>query len=90
MLVCTYLSLYKVMGVLLKHQDEDTYVKTVSWVDGKVEFTDKPLDAKHYSNDWFAMAEKTQLQHYASMTPEEGGLAEDYTDVIPHLIVYFT
>jgi hypothetical protein len=78
------------MAVLLKHHDKDKYVKSVSWADGKVEFTDKPGEAKHYQNDWFAMAENKQLQHYASMTYEEGGLAEDYTDTIPHLVVHFT
>ena len=78
------------MGVVLKHHDKDTYVKSVSWADGKVEFTDKQSEAKLYQNDWFAMAEKTQLQHYASMTYEEGGLAEDYSDIMPHLVVHFT
>jgi hypothetical protein len=78
------------MGVVLKHKDKDIYVKSVNWVDGKVEFTKKPDEAKKYSNDWFAMAEKTQLQHYASMTYEEGGLAEDYSDTIPHIAVHFT
>lgn len=78
------------MAVLLKHEEKDIYVKSVDWVDGKVEFTDTTSNAKRYSNDWFAMAERTQLQHYASMTYEEGGLAEDYTDTIPHLVVHFT
>jgi hypothetical protein len=78
------------MAVLLKKKGEDKYVKSVSWVDGKVEFTDKTGEAKHYQNDWFANAEQQQLAHYAAMTYEEGGLAEDYSDVIPHLAVYFT
>ena len=85
-----YLFKYSNMGVVLKHQDKDIYVKSVSWVDGKVEFTKKPNEAKQYSNDWFATAERAQLQHYASLTYEEGGLAEDYTDTIPHLAVCFT
>ena len=78
------------MAVLLKKKGEEKYVKSVSWVDGKVEFTDKTGEAKHYQNDWFANAEKQQLEHYAAMTYDEGGLAEDYSDVIPHLAVYFT
>jgi hypothetical protein len=78
------------MAVVLKHQDKDIYVKSVSWVDGKVEFTKKPDEAKKYSNDWFAMAEKTQLQHYASLPVGNEGFVEDYTDTIPHLAVCFT
>lgn len=78
------------MAVVLKHQDKNVYVKSVNWVDGKVEFTNKADEAKKYANDWFAMAEKTQLQHYASMTYEDGGLAEDYSDTIPHIAVHFT
>ena len=78
------------MAVVLKHQDKNIYVKSVNWVDGKVEFTNKADEAKKYANDWFAMAEKTQLQHYASMTYEDGGLAEDYSDTIPHIAVHFT
>jgi hypothetical protein len=78
------------MAVLLKHHDKEKYVKSVSWVDGKVEFTEKPGEAKRYQNDWFASAEKDQLIHYAAMTYEEGGLAEDYTDTIPHLVIHYT
>ena len=55
-----------------------------------MDLTKKPGAAKKYCNDWLAMAENTQLQHYASMTYEEGGLAEDYTDTIPHIAVHFT
>ena len=78
------------MAVLLKHKDKDTFVKHVIWVDGKVEFTSKPSEAKRYENDWFANAELDQLKHYCEMTYDEGGLAEDDNDVIPHLVVYFT
>ena len=78
------------MAVLLKHLDKDVYIKSIDWVSGKVDFTDNPGSAKHYSSDWFANAEKSQLQHYASMTYDEGGLAEDYTDIIPNLVVHFT
>lgn len=77
------------MGVVLKHHDKEKYVKSVSWVDGKVEFTDELNEAKLYQNDWFATAEKDQLNHYAAMTYEDGGLAEDYTDTIPHLVVHY-
>jgi hypothetical protein len=78
------------MAVHLKQKNKNTFVKSVSWVDGKVEFTDKEGEAKRYANDWFAKAEREQLQHYCEMTYEEGGLAEDYSDIIPHLEIYFT
>jgi hypothetical protein len=78
------------MAVVLKHHDKDLYVKNVVWADGKVEFTDKASNAKGYSNDWFANAEKSQLQHYCELSYEEGGLAEDYSDIIPNLVVHFT
>ena len=78
------------MAVLLKHAEKNKYVKEVVWADGKVIFTDKPGEAKHYQNDWFADAERKQLQHYCELTYEEGGLAEDYTDIIPHLVINFT
>lgn len=78
------------MAVHLKQKNKNTFVKSVSWVDGKVEFTDKEGEAKRYTNDWFAKAEREQLQHYCEMTYEEGGLAEDYSDIIPHLEIYFT
>lgn len=78
------------MAVHLKHKDKNTFVKSVSWVDGKVTFTDKASEAKRYNNDWFAKAEKEQLQHYCELTYEEGGLAENYKDTIPFLEIYFT
>ena len=78
------------MAVLLKHKDKNTFVKAVSWVDGKVTFTDKASEAKRYNNDWFAKAEKEQLQHYCALSSEEGGLAENYNEVIPFLEIHFT
>ena len=78
------------MGVVLKHHDKDIYVKNIVWADGKVEFTSKSSEAKQYSNDWFANAEKSQLQHYASMPYEEGGLAGDHSETIENLVVHFT
>jgi hypothetical protein len=55
-----------------------------------VEFTNKAAEAKKYNNDWFAMAEKTQLQHYASLPVGNEGFVEDYTDTIPHIAVHLT
>ena len=78
------------MAVFLKHKDKNKFIKDVVWVDGKVSFTDDTRDAKHYENDWFANAEKDQLQHYCELKYEDGGLAEDYTDIIPYLVVYYT
>lgn len=78
------------MAVHLKQHGKDVFIKKVSWVDGKVEFTDSSSNAKRYNNDWFANAERSQLQHYCQLSYEEGGLAEDYSDVIPELEVYFT
>ena len=79
------------MGVHLKHINSNVFIKSVNWTEGEVEFTDNSDEAKSYQNDWFAGAEKQQLQHYASMPYEEGGLKidEEYSDVIPELIVYY-
>lgn len=78
------------MAVLLKQQDKEIYIKSVDWASGKVHFTDKPEEAKTYKGDWFADAEKEQLQHYAALPYEEGGLCGDHIDAIPELFVYFT
>lgn len=78
------------MGVFLKHKDQDIYIKSVSWVDGKVEFCDSTENAKRYKSDWFADAEKQQLQHYCEIPYEEGGLEGDHKDVIKELSIYFT
>jgi hypothetical protein len=78
------------MAVLLKQKDKENYIKSVSWVDGKVEFTDNQEDAKKYKSDWFADTEKQQLQHYSQLTYDEGGLDGDYEDIMNDLFVYYT
>ena len=80
------------MGVHLRQRDNNVFIKSVNWTEGEVKFTDDSNEAKSYLNDWFANAEMKQLQHYASMSYEDGGLKIDkeHSDVIPNLIVYFT
>lgn len=75
--------------VLLKENNKDNYVKSVNWVDGKVEFTSSPLSAKRYKSDWFAIAERQQLEHYSQLPYEEGGLEGDLAETVAALSVYF-
>lgn len=78
------------MATFLKHREKDLYIKSVSWVNGTVEFTDDQSEAKRYKGDWFSDAELQQLKHYCDLKPDEGGLAEDYSDAIPYMITYMT
>ena len=68
------------MAVLLKHRDEEKYLKSYNGVTGDIQFTDKQSEAKSYSNDWFAKAE---LEHLQFHFPEE-------KETLDKTIVYFT
>ena len=70
------------MATVLKHSKKDLYIKSYNKLEGKVEFTDIPSEAKRYSTDWFAESEKNQLQFYSSKPYNEGGLIGDHLDEI--------
>ena len=78
------------MAVLLKHRDKDVYIRSVDWVSGEVSFTDDVNLAKSYQNDWFADAERSQLNCYAAKPYEKGGLKGEYVSEIPEMVVYYT
>lgn len=69
------------MSCYLKHREKDLYLKSYDGETGKVEFTKSQGEAKNYSNDWFANAEKSFLQfHFPDYNKE-------YLD---YLIPYYT
>jgi hypothetical protein len=78
------------MSVVLKAKDKEIYIKSVDWTSGKVEFTENHYEAKAYRSDWFADAERVQLQHYATIPYEKGGLCGDHVDEIKDMSIYFT
>ena len=80
------------MPCVLKVHNKEKYVKSYTPLTGKIEFTDNKEEAKGYSNEWFAKAEKTQLEFYAKLPVEEGGLDGDHKEVaefVPALESYY-
>lgn len=80
------------MPCVLKVNDKEKYVKSYTPLTGKIEFTNDKNEAKGYTNDWFANAEKTQLEFYANLPVEEGGLDGDpkqIAELVPVLEPYY-